>query len=115
MMMYMKFVYKNSGKKSNSPKLSSTTLKHSICVNVDEFNSKKVGPSGFVTKIHPKLVNIPALKYRIQEALRNTMCDRVKVVEEWKNLYRDTEEDGNTIPNFFSWCRITAGDSHPKE
>eukprot|EP00957_Ditylum_brightwellii_P111408 8496980-Ditylum_brightwellii.AAC.1 len=101
MMMYMKIMHKKQWKDIKSSKVVLSYLeKHSIYVYIDKFNSEKVGSLGFVTKIHPKLVNLSMLKYRIQEALKNAMCNREKVIEEWKNLYQDIETDGNTIPNF---------------
>eukprot|EP00957_Ditylum_brightwellii_P064099 4862866-Ditylum_brightwellii.AAC.1 len=61
---------------------------------------EKVGLPGFITKIHPKLVNLNTLKYNITEALKAANCDNKKMVEKWKGVYKDAEEDKNTIPNF---------------
>eukprot|EP00957_Ditylum_brightwellii_P120496 9193588-Ditylum_brightwellii.AAC.1 len=86
MYMHMKIVHKISWKDIKFHYTVLSYLKrHQIIIIVDNFETKKIGSPGFITKVHPKLVNLKTLHKTIKESLGMVNCNDKKVVIEWKS------------------------------
>ena len=85
--------------------------KNHVFAYVDEYEAKKVGSPGCISKIHPKLVNIPNLKVAVMNGVRMAKCDE-KEVGKWKEKHNHMDESTNAVP--FSQClsRPKDGDNH---
>eukprot|EP00957_Ditylum_brightwellii_P106835 8150492-Ditylum_brightwellii.AAC.1 len=58
--------------------------KYNIWMYIDEFDTKKVGSSGLITELHPKLMNLDALKFEMERNMMNVDCTDEQVVKIWK-------------------------------
>eukprot|EP00957_Ditylum_brightwellii_P112981 8615402-Ditylum_brightwellii.AAC.1 len=49
--------------------------KYNIWMYIDKFDTKKVGSLGFITELHPKLTNLDALKFEMEQKMMNVDCN----------------------------------------
>eukprot|EP00957_Ditylum_brightwellii_P131947 10061421-Ditylum_brightwellii.AAC.1 len=74
--------------------------KNNTWVYVNEYDTKYVGSPGFLTEIHPKLINLPTLKFDVEAGLKDVNCNEEKVVSKWEKKNNIEDELYNMIPNF---------------
>eukprot|EP00957_Ditylum_brightwellii_P053440 4050156-Ditylum_brightwellii.AAC.1 len=51
---------------------------------IDQFNTKKVGMPGFITRVHPKIHNMKKLREAIEVGLKIFNCDKEETVKKWQ-------------------------------
>eukprot|EP00957_Ditylum_brightwellii_P150575 11465767-Ditylum_brightwellii.AAC.1 len=74
--------------------------KQSVYAYVENFNMEKANSPGNIGQIHPKLINLRALKVALEVGMRSAKCDEERTVSEWKKKYQNEQDLYNTIPYF---------------
>eukprot|EP00957_Ditylum_brightwellii_P053515 4055641-Ditylum_brightwellii.AAC.1 len=79
MVLYLKVIYTNDWGNIKFNQIVMTHLrKNYIWVYVDVYGTKCVGSPGFLTKICPKLIDLPQLKFAIEAGLKDVNCNEEK-------------------------------------
>eukprot|EP00957_Ditylum_brightwellii_P006537 495321-Ditylum_brightwellii.AAC.1 len=80
---------------------------------VDEYKAKKVGSSGCISRIHPKLINIPNLKVAVMNRVKMAKCAE-KEVDKWKEKHNHIDESTNAVPFFTMFVQTKRWGQPPK-
>eukprot|EP00957_Ditylum_brightwellii_P193031 14697058-Ditylum_brightwellii.AAC.1 len=51
---------------------------------INQFNTRKVGTPGFITRVHPKIHNMKKLREAIKIGLKIVNCDKEETVKKWQ-------------------------------
>eukprot|EP00957_Ditylum_brightwellii_P185370 14114997-Ditylum_brightwellii.AAC.1 len=87
--------------------------KNHVFAYVDEYKAKKVGSPGCISKIHPKLVNIPNLKVAVMSRVKMAKCAE-KEVDKWKENHNHMDESTNALPFFTMFVQTKRWGQPPK-
>eukprot|EP00957_Ditylum_brightwellii_P146006 11118722-Ditylum_brightwellii.AAC.1 len=87
---------------------------------IDQFNTKKVGTPGFITRFHQKIHNMKKLREAIKNGLKIVDCDKEEAVKKWQasssadkrlaevkdegQLARIKDQEENIIPTFVMYA-----------
>eukprot|EP00957_Ditylum_brightwellii_P091526 6969617-Ditylum_brightwellii.AAC.2 len=55
--------------------------KYNIWVYIDEFETKQVGSPGFLTELHLKLMDLMALKFELEQRMKQVDCNDKRIVK----------------------------------
>eukprot|EP00957_Ditylum_brightwellii_P212220 15367097-Ditylum_brightwellii.AAC.2 len=117
MIMYAKIIHQKAWKELKDSEAVMLYLRQNrVFMCIDQFNTRKVGTPGFVTKNHPKIHNMKKLRGAIEYGLKAVDCHKEETVRKWQDrssaerilaevkdeekLARIKDQEENIIPTF---------------
>eukprot|EP00957_Ditylum_brightwellii_P088911 6770548-Ditylum_brightwellii.AAC.2 len=88
--------------------------KYNIWVYIDEFETRRVGSLDFITELHPKLTDLAALAFELEQRMRQVDCNNEHVIKKWKERNNIKNEAFNTIPKFVLLKRMKCWGEIPR-
>ena len=85
MIMYAKVIHQKAWKEiKDSNAVMSYLRQNHVFMFINQFNTKKVGTPGFITRVHPKIHNMKKLQEAIENGLKIVDYDKEETVKKWQ-------------------------------